>query len=187
MNIPQSQRWDKQYQQEAIALNFELIEKAIATGKELIILPGAFPLYLNQQPALLDELKNYSSYCYCHRLADLWKWEFFNSSYLFQEGEMQVANKIVLVPFGEEVPFPEFINTFVNKIFFDGAKDYQKAKAPQDFVIKGITFRNAICFEATKDLLFEGNPKAMIAISNNAWFTPSTEQTLQNLFAKIVC
>lgn len=187
MSIPQSQRWDKQYQQEAIELNFALIEQAIAKGKELIILPeSAFPLYLNQQPSLMAELKNYSHHITIVTGSLTYENEnFFNSSYLFQEGEMQVAHKIVLVPFGEEVPFPEFINTFVNKIFFDGAKDYQKAKAPQDFVIKGIPFRNAICFEATKDLLYEGKPRAMIAISNNAWFTPSIEQTLQNLLLRL--
>jgi len=135
---------------------------------------------------VIEEIKNYS-----HHIAIVTgsltyeNDNFFNSSYFFQEGQMQVAHKIVLVPFGEEVPFPEFINTFINQVFFDGAKDYQKAKAPQDFTIKGITFRNAICFEATKDLLFEGNPRAMIAISNNAWFTPSTEQILQNLLLKL--
>ena len=187
MNIPQSQRWDKQYQQEAITLNFALIEKAIAKGKELIILPeSAFPLYLNQQQALLDELKNYSHHITIVTGSLTYEHEnFFNSSYLFQKGEVQVAHKIVLVPFGEEVPFPDFISAFVNKIFFDGAKDYQKAKTPQDFIINDIAFRSAICFEATKDLLYEGNPKAMIAISNNAWFTPSTEQTLQNLLLRL--
>lgn len=187
MNIPQSQRWDKQYQKEAIELNFSLIEQAIAKGKELIILPeSAFPLYLNQQQALIDELKNYSKHIAIVTGSLTYENDnFFNSAYFFQNGEVQVAHKIVLVPFGEEVPFPEFINTLVNKIFFDGAKDYQKAKTPQDFIIKGLPFRNAICFEATKDLLYSNNPKAMIAISNNAWFTPSTEQTLQNLLLRL--
>ena len=46
MNIPQSQRWDKQYQQEAIELNFSLIEKAISKGKELIILPRVLSHYI---------------------------------------------------------------------------------------------------------------------------------------------
>lgn len=187
LHVPQSQRWDLKYQQEAITLNFSLIEAAIQKGKELIILPeSAFPLYLNTHEELMDNLKNYS-----HQIAIVtgsltYKNDnFFNSSYLFQEGEMQIIHKVLLVPFGEEVPFPEFLVTIINRIFFDGAKDYQKAKAPQDFIIKGISFRNAICFEATKDLLYEGNPKQMIAISNNAWFSPSTEQTLQNLLLKL--
>jgi len=50
MHIPQSQRWDAKYQQEAIDLNFTLIEQAIAQHKELIIFPTRvlFRLYLNR-------------------------------------------------------------------------------------------------------------------------------------------
>lgn len=188
MHIPQSQRWDAAYQKEAIDLNFKLIEQAISEKKELIIFPeSAFPLYLNRAPALIEALKNYS-----HKITivtgSLTYEEdqgFFNSSYLFQKGEMQIAHKIVLVPFGEEVPFPAFIVEIINKLFFDGAKDYQKAKEPHDFIIDGIAFRSAICYEGTNDKLFVGNPKQMIVISNNAWFSPSIEQTLQYLLLRL--
>ena len=186
MNIPQSQRWDAAYQQKAIDLNFALIEQAIAEHKELIILPeSAFPLYLNRAPRLIESLKQYSQQIAIVAGSLTYEEEgFFNSSYLFQKGEMQIAHKIVLVPFGEEVPFPEFMVEIINKLFFDGAKDYQKAKAPQDFLINGVTFRSAICYEGTNEKLFEGSPKQMIVISNNAWFTPSTEQTLQYLLLR---
>jgi len=186
MNIAQSQRWDLKYQKEAIKLNFELIENAIEKGKDLIILPeSAFPLYLNRSEELIDILKNYSLHIAIVTGSLTYENDnFFNSSYFFQDGEMIIAHKIVLVPFGEEVPLPEFLANFVNRLFFDGAKDYIKAKVPQDFTIKGIPFRSAICFEATKDLLYNHHPKHMIAISNNAWFTPSIEQTLQNLLLR---
>lgn len=186
MHIEQSKRWDKAYQQEAIELNFSLIEGAIEKGKKLIIFPeSAFPLYLNMDEMLMDMLKNYSHQIAIVAGALTYENEnFYNSSYLFTQGEMQIAHKVVLVPFGEEVPLPEFLTAWINRLFFDGAKDYLKAKEPKDFIIEGITFRNAICFEATKDLLYQGNPSQMIAISNNAWFTPSTEQTLQYLLLR---
>lgn len=187
MHIPQSQRWDAAYQKEAIDLNFALIEQAIAQNKELIIFPeSAFPLYLNRAPRLIEALKNYSQQItiVTGSLTYEENQGFFNSSYLFQKSEMQIAHKIILVPFGEEVPFPAFIVEIINKLFFDGAKDYQKAKEPQDFVINGNAFRSAICYEGTNDKLFEGNPKQMIVISNNAWFSPSTEQTLQYLLLR---
>lgn len=183
MHIPQSQRWDKNYQHEAILLNFKLIEEAIEQGKELIVLPeSAFPLYLNREEFLVDKLLSYS-----HQIAIITgaltyeNEQFFNSSYYFYEGKMEIAHKIVLVPFGEEVPFPEFLVTLINQLFFDGAKDYAKAKEPYDFMLGTVRLRSAICFEATKDKLYEGNPKYMVAISNNAWFSPSIEQTLQHL------
>jgi len=187
MHIEQSKRWDKAYQQEAIDANFALIEAAIADKKELIILPeSAFPLYLNLEEVLIEKLKAYS-----HTIAIVTgaltyeKEAFFNSSYVFEEGEMRIAHKVVLVPFGEEVPFPEWITTLINQLFFDGAKDYTKAKEPYDFTIRGLSFRNAICYEATTDILYKNNPKHMIAISNNAWFTPSIEPTLQHLLLKL--
>jgi len=187
MHIPQSKRWDAQYQQEAIDLNFELINQAISDKKTLIILPeSAFPLYLNKAPRLIKQLKEYSNHISIVTGALTYEEDkgFFNSSYFFHNGTMQIAHKIILVPFGEEIPFPNFMVTLINKIFFDGAKDYQKAKVPQDFEIKGMAFRSAICFEATEDALFKGNPKQMIAISNNAWFSPSIEQTLQHLLLR---
>ena len=187
MNTPQSQRWDAAYQKEAIALNFKLIEQAIAENKELIILPEtAFPLYLNQASKITDTLRDYS-----HNIAIVTgsltydeEKGFFNSSYFFHEGKMQIAHKIILVPFGEEIPFPEFFVDIINRLFFDGAKDYQKAKEPQNFIINGKAFRSAICYEATTNKLFQNTPKQMIAISNNAWFSPSTEQTLQHLLLR---
>ncbi|WP_190275659.1 apolipoprotein N-acyltransferase [Sulfurospirillum deleyianum] len=187
IHVPQSQRWDAAYQKEAITLNFSLIEEAIANKKELIILPeSAFPLYLNLAPKLIDALKTYSQKIAIVTGALTYEENqgFFNSSYFFHQGEMQIAHKVVLVPFGEEVPFPAFMITIINQLFFDGAKDYQKAKEPFDFVINKASFRNAICFEATTDTLFKGNPKQMIAISNNAWFYPSIEQTLQHLLLR---
>ena len=58
MHIPQSQRWDAKYQQEAIDLNFGLIEDAISEKKALIIFPeSSFTLYLNRAPRLIEEFK----------------------------------------------------------------------------------------------------------------------------------
>jgi apolipoprotein N-acyltransferase len=92
-----------------------------------------------------------------------------------------VAKKLVLVPFGEYIPLPDFMKKFVNDTFFAGASDFLTAKHPTDFLIKGVKFRNAICYEATCKELYVGNVQFMIAISNNAWFTPSIEPTLQKL------
>ena len=53
-----------------------------------------------------------------------------------------------------------------------------------DFIIKGIKFRNAICYEATCNEIYSGDVEFVIAISNNAWFRPSIEPTLQRLLLK---
>jgi len=91
---------------------------------------------------------------------------------------------MVLVPFGEYIPLPQLLKDFINQTFFLGASDFIKAKNPTDFFIHGIKFRNAICYEATSKELYADNPKFMIAISNNAWFAPSIEPTLQKLLIR---
>ena len=91
---------------------------------------------------------------------------------------------MVLVPFGEYIPLPKFIRDFINEKFFAGASDFKTAKKPTDFNIKGIKFRNAVCYEATTDTIYEGDVKYVIATSNNAWFAPSIEPTLQRLLMK---
>jgi len=91
---------------------------------------------------------------------------------------------MVLVPFGEYIPLPKFMQKIINDFFFNGEADFSHANNPTDFIVKGTKFRNAICYEATTDAIFKGDVKYVIAISNNGWFVPSIEPTLQNLLMK---
>ena len=97
---------------------------------------------------------------------------------------MRRFDKLVLVPFGEEVPLPKFAKDLVNKIFFGGHGDFSTAKTPSDYEIEGVKISNAICYEATRDELFSGDFDVMIAVTNNGWFIPSTEPTLQRILLK---
>lgn len=187
IDLAQDKKWDRTYRKEIIEGNFFIINEAIKVNKDLVILPeSAFPLYLNQEETILNELKKLS---FKIKIVtgglSLIENKVFNSSYFFQNGTFSIANKVVLVPFGERIPLPKWIVKIINNIFFNGAEDYESAKQPFDFTIGKYTFRNAICYEATTDTLYENNPKQMIAISNNAWFTPSIEPTLQKLLLKL--
>lgn len=182
--IPQEHKWDKKFKQEIINNNFQAIETAIKNKNDLIVLPEtAFPLILNHQNTLLNKLLRYSEQISI-LTGSLYEKDnlLYNSSYLFQNGHLEVANKVVLVPFGEAVPLPEKLRNWVNDTFYNGAKDYVTAAIPTTFSIKGTKFRNAICYEATTDKIYNNldTPYA-IAISNNAWFTPSHQPTLQKL------
>ena len=187
INLAQNKKWKKQYANEIIQGNFFIINEAIKKKKELVILPeSAFPLYLNLQKNILQKLQKLSfKITILTGGLSVQNNKVFNSSYLFQDGHYSIANKVVLVPFGEKIPLPKWAVDLINHIFFNGADDYESAKEPYDFTIKGYTFRNAICYEATTDTLYSSNPKQMIAISNNAWFEPSIEPTLQRLLLKL--
>ena len=188
MNVNQDLRWDKQYKSTLEQQNFDEINNGINQQKDLVVLPEtAFTTVLNRNASLLEKLTILS-----HQIDIITGGlyvennQIFNASYHFSKGEIQIAKKVVLVPFGEEIPLPKFFVDLINKVFYNGAQDYSKASEPTDFIIKGEKFRNAICYEATTDKIFEnlGDTKYMIAISNNAWFTPSIEPTLQHLLLK---
>ncbi len=179
----QEEKWLKSNRQAIIQENMHIIQKAIDQKYDLVVLPeSAFPLYLNKQPGLITLLKHYSEHIDIITGALLSEnQQHYNVSYHFSKGKVIIAKKMILVPFGEYVPLPKFLQTWVNEIFFDGTADFLTAEIPTDFVVKGIKFRNAICYEATCEEIYEGEPKYLIAISNNGWFYPSIEPTLQRL------
>lgn len=182
-DIDQAKKWNPYYTPSIIKDNLNAIDNAIDNKKDLVILPeSVFPMFLNRDHVLMRKLKEKSRYISILTGSLYYEDRHnFNASYFFQDGEVQIAKKMVLVPFGEYIPLPSFLARPINEAIFGGASDYLSASKPSDFVIKGFTFRNAICYEATCHELFEDNPSFMIAISNNAWFAPSIEPSLQKL------
>ncbi len=181
--ILQEKKWLKKSRQQIIADNLQVITDAIDQRYDLVVLPeSTFPLFLNRQRQLISLLQHHSQHIDIITGAlyienDL----HYNVSYHFSKGKVTVAKKMVLVPFGEYIPLPSFISSWVNNTFFDGASDFVTADKPTDFTVKGVKFRNAICYEATCEELYEGDPSYLVAISNNGWFYPSIEPTLQKL------
>lgn len=182
-DLQQELKWNRFYTPQIIKSNFQAIEEAIQNNAKLVILPeSAFPLFLNRQKVLIERLKAKS-----HLISILTgsllseDGHNFNATYFFKDGEMHIAKKMILVPFGEYIPLPSFLARPINEAIFGGAVDYLSATKPTYFNIKGIDFKNAICYEATCHELFEDNPNLMIATSNNAWFMPSIEPSIQKL------
>lgn len=186
-NIDQDKKWNKIYTKKIVEDNILAIKNAIEQKQDLIILPEtAFPLVLNRTEnlkvlllTLSKEISIVTGSLYAKNGL------YYNSTYYFENGDMEVAHKVVLVPFGEAVPMPEKIRNLINDIFYNGAQDYETAKEPTSFNIKGTKFRNAICYEATTDAIYKNlDTPYVIVISNNAWFTPSIQPTLQKLLLK---
>lgn len=188
LNVDQNIKWKFEYKDFIIENNIKLIDNAIKNNYDLIILPeSAFPIVLNDNKKLLSILKEKSTKINIvtgslYRKNGL----YYNSTYYFSKKNLKIANKIVLVPFGEAIPLPQQIRNLLNNTFYNGAKDYERAKKPTTFNIKGIKFRSAICYEATTNQIFKDlkDTKYMIAISNNAWFKPSIQHIIQNLLLK---
>ncbi len=176
-------KWKPELQQKHIGMVFAEIDRAINEKKSLVILPESiFALFLNRQPKLMQALLERSFEIDIVLGALYWDEQTpRNSSYIFKAGQFSIANKVVLVPFGEANPLPSWMGEIVNRLFFDGAPDYVAAKHPIDYQVAKKTFRNAICYEACSEQLYEGKPKNMIVISNNGWVVPSIEPTQQKI------
>ena len=181
--IPIEKKWDPKMLSMQVDLLIQQIDEAIQKKKKHIIFPESIlPLFLNKEQILLKELREKS-----HAIAIVMgalKWDESvprNSSYIFQKGKMIIADKVILVPFGESNPLPDWLGHWVNKIFYDGAVDYKASAVISDYKLGGETYRNAICYEACSEELYIGKPKQMIVLSNNGWFIPSIEPTQQRL------
>ena len=186
-NISQDKIWDRLTKDKIVKNNLNMIDQAISDGSRIVVLPeSAFPLFLDHSEILLSVLKQ-KSYQIAIVTGALGTSDnkLYNSTYLFDKGEVKRLDKLILVPFGEEIPLPNFIKDLINRLFFDSAIDYSHANSVSDYEIDGIKIRNAICYEATRDELFINEPKFMIAITNNAWFTPSTQPNLQSKLLKL--
>ncbi len=182
-HTPVKDKWNPVLHQAQFDAIFTEIDHAIDANKSLIVFPESIiPLFLNHNQILLDTLQSKAKHISIVIGGLYWDGEApRNSTYIFNDKKIQIASKVILVPFGESNPLPQFLSDWVNEVFYDGSVDYKASKEVIDYQIDGITYRNAICFEATSEKLYQGKPKNMIIISNNGWFTPSIEPTLQKL------
>ncbi|MCL9822121.1 apolipoprotein N-acyltransferase [Helicobacter colisuis] len=187
-NIPQNLRWDSSNLKQIIDENFSLIQQAKQEKYDLVILPEtAFPIALNAEDSLLKILQDLSQDLTIlvgaiHKQGN----SYYNSAYLFNQGEMQIFDKIILVPFGEKIPLPQFFVDLINQIFFKGGMDFttNSNQKPNSTILQNQHFQIAICYEATRQEFYQDSPSFLIAISNNAWFKPSIEPTLQKLLMR---
>lgn len=182
--VPVDLKWNPKHLRPQIETVFEKIDEAIRRKARLVILPeSVLPLFLNREPSLLQPLLQRS------RKIDIVLGALYltsdrqnrNSAYLFHDGSYRVADKAVLVPFGEANPLPDWAGRWINRIFFDGAPDYRPAAHPGTFTIEGRKYRIGVCYEGTSERLYTDRPKRLILLSNNGWFHPSVEPTLQRL------
>ena len=185
-DIPQELKWKRESLYPTIVSIFEEIKHAEQKGYGVVVFPeSVFPIFMNKNPKLIGQLQELSKKITIVAGSLLYQdGRNYNVTYVFENGKIQIAKKLVLVPFGEYIPLPKFMQKFINDTFFSGASDFVTAKHPTDLLIKGVKFRNAICYEASCDEIYEDTPKYVIAISNNAWFAPSIEPILQRLLLK---
>ncbi|TKX30327.1 apolipoprotein N-acyltransferase [Campylobacter sp. MIT 12-5580] len=183
-HISQDQKYLSENQANEAERLINEIFQAIEAKKEVVVLP---------ESAFAFELKQAFSGLYYELLKELSKdiviiagafneenKGFYNSTYVFQNGEVKILNKHYLVPFGEELPiFKEFVRTYL----LPDMGEFSRGEKLNHYELFGEKITNAICYEATKEALYKES-KIIIAISNNAWFDGFIEPSLQRLLIK---
>mgnify|MGYP000458760965 CR=1 FL=1 len=182
----QDEKWQIDIFRKQLQKYYTQIEQAIKEKRDAIVFPeSTFEVPLNLYPTIENKLLEYS-----HKITIIagslyiTENEKHNSTYIFTSGNRQVAHKYILTPFGERVPLPAFAVKWINELFYEGSSDFLAAPSYSTYTIQGISFTNAICYEATSAKLYKHRPKYMIALSNNAWFTPSIQPILQHTYLK---
>ncbi len=179
---------DEKFLPEVMAKNADKIVdeilKAIEEKKELVIFPeSSFAFDLKQgfggiYYELLKEFSNEIDIVIGAPYEENGK--FYNSAFIFQNGEVKILSKYHLVAFGEEMPKIPFISDFVRENLLANMGEFSRGERFNQYKIRSQLITNAICFEATKEELYKKS-KIIIAISNNAWFDNFVEPALQKL------
>ena len=186
-NIDVRDKWKPQNQDLYTKMALSKISSAIAKDKKLIIFPESIlPYFLNLEQERLKKFLKLSNYITIVIGSLYYKGpnNHRNTAYIIKDGDYKIANKVVLVPFGEANPLPKWASGIINKIFFDGAVDYSADKEYTYINALNKKYKVAICYEGTNKKTYQDNPEFLILLSNNAWFKPSIEPVLQKLLIK---
>jgi apolipoprotein N-acyltransferase len=185
---PQDTKWDEQNYNAILEQNLRLIIQSIENGENFIVLPEtAFPTAINKDRILYENLREISDKATIivggfYKEKD----DYYNSAFLFENGKERHFNKVFLVPFGEEIPLPDFAKNFINKLFFNGANDIKSAKEFGEFMHENELFRSAICYEITMPKTYQTKANYIIAITNNAWFSLPNLRSSQSVLQRIL-
>lgn len=185
-HFSQDTKWQQEHILNNITQQFQDIKEAIKQKKEMVIFPEtSLPFILEKSP-YFETLKILSDKITIV-IGSLQEKEgqTYNSTYVFQQGNTQVFNKVILAPFGEKIPLPDFLAKPIGKFFW--GEDNAILSASQNFgyfTHKNTKIKSVICYEGTSKEAYRDFPKYMIVISNNAWFPNSIEPALQKNLMK---
>jgi apolipoprotein N-acyltransferase len=187
-NIPQDQKWDKDFQEETIARYEQLSREAVAKGAELLVWPEtAVPFFFQSDIPYQQRLLSFVREIKTPLLFGAVGWRpktmnevtLFNRAYLVSAtGEvLNYYDKIKLAPFGEYIPFHSSFLFFLDKLV-EGIGDFAAGTEVKVFSLPLEKFGVLICFEGIfPDLArrFVANgANFLVNITNDAWFGRSS-------------
>lgn len=185
-DFSQDFKWQRDNAQRNTQYQMSRIFSSIQQGHQIIVLPEtAFP-FLIEKSNYFETLKDIShqSTIVIGSIREVDS-RFYNSTYVFQNGKVQIFDKVILAPFGEKIPLPDFLAKPLARIFLgDNAPQFTPSKEFGIFSFNKMRIKSVICYEGTREEAYEQPTPFLIVISNNAWFPNTIEPALQKNLMK---
>ncbi len=108
---------------------------------------------------------------------------YYNTIFVFVNGQVIAADKVSLVPFGEILPYDSIFLPILKSVFNESF-GFNKGNYITTLKFHDIKIAIANCYEGTLDLPYKTGAKYIIMMSNNAWFYPSTQAFMQKMIVK---
>lgn len=185
-NFSQDLKWQRENTQKNSRYLLSLIFSSTQQGNQIIVLPEtAFPFSLKD--SIYFEMLKKMSHQSTLVIGSVRKAHsnLYNSTYVFQNGKVRIFDKVILAPFGEKIPLPDFLAKPLNRIFLgDHAPQFTPSEEFGIFTFNQIPIKSVICYEGTREEAYQQSTPFLIVISNNAWFPYTIEPALQKNLMK---
>jgi apolipoprotein N-acyltransferase len=180
-NIDQSIKWDKGFQEETVAIYYNLSAQAAHFRPHIIIWPEtAIPFYFQDFSYLSQVVYNAAKTVNSKILFGSPAYEkendtilYYNRAYVLSgEETFDYYDKVHLLPFGEYVPIKKYL-PFLHRIA-PAAGDFTPGKRLKPLEAHNLRIGALICFESifpdiSRKLALQG-AEFLVNITNDAWF-----------------
>ena len=185
-SIPQVMKWDRETREQNFIEHLTLSEKESLRTPDLIVWgETASPFVLDRDDyhrEMLKPLLNRGSYLITGMVSykeTVERFVPYNSMVVFDKQAVPVGyyHKTHLVPFGEFIPFREYLPDFVRPVA-NAIGEFGRGNGPEVLKYKGLpAFGGIICYEAIfpSEIVNKDNrPEFLINVTNDGWYGVSS-------------
>ncbi len=182
-NVSQDEKWDPRFQDMVVHRYLDMTRDAAQKKPDLIIWPeAAAPFYYGNTPHYTEAVRAAAREGGVPLLFGGMAWErgpqgedrYFNSAFLVRpDGSERRYDKIHLVPFGEYVPYREFLS-FARDVTKAVTGDTVAGTSTEPLRVDGISAGVQICYEIIfpegARAFAQNGARLMVNVTNDAWY-----------------
>ena len=168
--------WTGQRVKEEFIKYMNYTEKSVKKGAKLVIWPEfCFPYYPRYQSGITNVLKKFTKKNKVTLILganDQKDGNYYNTAFVFHNGELDYYYKVHLTPFGEYIPYKNLF--FFAKKIANVEGEFTPGKVVKVFDIDGVKVGVPICYEMVFPSLikhfYDRGAELIVAITNDSWY-----------------